>query len=95
MAFYNFSVGIKKYKLNQLDEDYTSHDALFPLSSNAKLYCLVNTTDLDRFVAYIVGDICSDDKREEYAFAVIEEDTSSSADKIAIQRVLQYLNNIM
>ena len=95
MAFYSFSiVGINKYELHQLKAD-SSQETVLGLSTYTKLCCLGNVTDENRLVAHIVGDRCSDGRKLKYAFAVIEENPSSSADKIAIQHALYYLNSTM
>ena len=97
MAFFDFRIADKVYDVNDLtDRVNSNHDALVPLSAEARLYSLTRREGThDKFVATIVGDECKVPaiNKWRHTFAVFEDRSSSSADKIAVMRVLQYLNN--
>lgn len=97
MAFFDFRIADKVYDVNDLtDRVNSNHDALAPLSSEARLYSLTRREGTkDMLVATIVGDECKVPAINEWrhTFAVFEDCSSSSADKIAVMRALQYLNN--
>lgn len=99
MAFFDFRIADKFYDVNDVTDHVSSyhHDALEPLSAEARLYLLTRRREgtNDIFVATIVGDECRAQAIDKWrhTFAVFEDCSSSSADKIAVMRVLQYLNN--
>lgn len=97
MAFFDFRIAEKIYDVNDVTDHVNStHDALVPLSAEARLYSLTRREGTnDMFVATIVGDECRVPaiNKWRHTFAVFEDCSSSSADKIAVMRVLQYLNN--
>ncbi len=97
MAFFDFRIVNKYYQVNDVTDNVdANHDALLPLSLEARLYVLTRCEGTnDIFVATIVGDECqvSYINKCRHTFAVFEDCSSSSADKIAVIRTLQYLNN--
>lgn len=96
MAFYDFKIALNSYELNDVTDNNCTHDVLLPLSANAQLFTLTRREGTnDVFVATIVGDECRVPAINKWhqTFAVFEDCSSSSTDKIAVMRVLQYLNN--
>lgn len=97
MAFFEFRIANKFYEVNDVtDHVKKTHDALVPLSVMARLYSLTRHEGRDDIsVATIVGDECivQDITKWRYTFAIFEDCSSSSADRIAVMYALQYMNN--
>ncbi len=99
MALYNFRIANIKYELFNVTDELFASDELMPLSAKGVLFFLqrVEESGNNQVVSHIVGDMPIEDlsgstiERLKYHYVTSFENFSSTADRIANERALQYL----